>query len=65
MDFIECLFDISPDGGNGSLEFLIVDVITLAVMIVIMVALRNNLPKNFIEYLEQFGRQESGDRFDN
>jgi hypothetical protein len=23
MDFIECLFGIAPDGGSGSLEFLL------------------------------------------
>lgn len=65
MDFIERLFHISPDGGNGSLEFLIVAAITLTVMIVMLIALRNDFLKSFIEYLEQLGRRDSGDRFDN
>lgn len=65
MDFIEKLFHISPDGGTGSLEFLLVAAIILAFIIAMAVALRKDFPKNFIEYLEQLGKQASGDRFDN
>ena len=63
MDFIERWLHISPDGGSGLSEALI-----LAVMIaisLIVLSLRNYLPKNVIEYLEQFGKRESSDRFDN
>jgi hypothetical protein len=63
MDFIERWLHISPDGGNGLSEALI-----LAVMIaisLIVLSLRNYVPKNFIEYLEQLGKRESSDRFDN
>jgi hypothetical protein len=65
MDFIERLFRISPDGGNGSLEFLIVAVIILAFIIVMIIALRQYFPKNFIEYLEQLGKRDNNQRFDN
>jgi hypothetical protein len=34
MDFIERLFGISPDGGDGSIEALILLAITLIVMLV-------------------------------
>ncbi len=63
MDFIERWLRISPDGGNGLSEALI-----LAAMIaisLIVLSLRNYFPKNFIEYLEQLGKRESSDRFDN
>jgi hypothetical protein len=63
MDFIERWLHISPDGGSGLSEVLI-----LAVMIatgLIVLSLRNYVPKNFIEYLEQLGKRESSDRFDN
>lgn len=62
MDFIERWLHISPDGGSGLSEALI-----LAVLIgisLILVSLRNYMPKNFIEYLEQLGKRESNDRFD-
>jgi hypothetical protein len=63
MDFIERWLHISPDGGSGLSEVLI-----LAVMIaigLIVVSLRNYFPKNFIEYLEQFGKRDTSNRFDN
>ena len=63
MDFIERWLHISPDGGSGLSEALI-----LAVMLaigLIALSLRNYLPKDFIEYLEQLGKRESSDRFDN
>lgn len=63
MDFIERWLHISPDGGSGLSEALI-----LAVMIAIslvVVSLRNYLPRNLIEYLEQLGKREGSDRFDN
>ena len=63
MDFIERWLHISPDGGSGLSEALI-----LAVMIaisLIIVSLRNYFPKNLIEYLEQLGKHESRDHFDN
>jgi hypothetical protein len=63
MDFIERWLHISPDGGSGLSEVLI-----LAVLIaigLIFVSLRNYFPKTFIEYLQQLGKRESSDRFDN
>jgi hypothetical protein len=62
MDFIERWLHISPDGGSGLSEALI-----LAVLIaigLIFVSLRNYFPKNFKEYLQQPGKRESSDRFD-
>ena len=63
MDFIERWLHISPDGGSGLSEALILAVIIAIGLIV--VSLRNYFPKNFIEYLEQLGKRESSDRFDN
>jgi hypothetical protein len=65
MDFIERLLHISPDGGNGSSEFLIIASIILAVVIVAMTVRRHDLLRTIMRYLEQLGNRESGDRFDN
>jgi hypothetical protein len=62
MDFIERWLHISPDGGSGLSEALILAVVIAIGLIV--VSLRNYLPKNFIEYLEQLRKRESSDRFD-
>jgi hypothetical protein len=64
MDFIERWLQISPDGGNGVSELLIVTAIVVTIVSVV-VALRHYLPKNFIEFLEQLGKRENSDRFDN
>lgn len=63
MDFIERWLHISPDGGNGLSEALILAVM-IAISLVVL-SLRSYLPKNFREYLEQLGKRESSDRFDN
>jgi hypothetical protein len=65
MDFIERWLHISPDGGNGGSEILIVAVVILTVLIVAGTALRPYLPRNFIEYLEQLGKRDGSDHFDN
>jgi hypothetical protein len=62
MDFIERWLHISPDGGSGLSEVLI-----LAVLIAIgllVVSLRNYFPKNLKEYLQQLGKRKSSDRVD-
>jgi hypothetical protein len=64
MDFIERFLHMSPDGGNGSSEFMIA-ILIFATVISLIAALRNYLPKNFVEYLEQLGKKEGSDRFDN
>ncbi len=64
MDFIERLLHISPDGGNGSSEFLIA-VLVIATVMSVATALRAYLPKDFLEYLEQLGKRAGSDRFDN
>ena len=64
MDFIERWLHISPDGGNGASEFLIVTAIVVTI-IVVVVAVRRHFPKNFNEFLEQLGKKENSDRFDN
>ena len=63
MDFIERLLYISPDGGNGASELLIVTAIVVSI-ISVAVALRHYFPKNFIEFLEQLGKREGNDRLD-
>jgi len=65
MDFIERWLHIAPDAGNGASELLIVAGVVLTILSVLVVALRDNLPGNLIEYLEQLGKRERGDRFDN
>jgi hypothetical protein len=64
MDFIERWLHISPDGGNGASELLIVTAIVVTIVSVV-VALRRHFPKNFIEFLEQLGKRENSDRFNN
>ena len=63
MDFIERWLHISPDGGNGTSELLILTAIVVTV-IGLVAALRRYLPKSFVDFLEQLGKRESGDRFD-
>jgi len=65
MDFIERWLHFSPDGGNGTLEFLIVTVAIVVVIAVAVAALRAYFPRSFTEFLEQLGKRESSDRFDN
>ena len=64
MDFIERLLHISPDGGNGTAEFLIVTAIVV-IIIGAIVSLRRYFPKSVIEFLEQLGKRENSNRFDN
>ena len=64
MDFIERWLHISPDGGNGVSEFLIVALIVLVIISILAVRFRNSFPKNITEFLEQLGERESSDRFD-
>jgi hypothetical protein len=65
MDFIEHWLHISPDGGNGSLEFLIVTTVVLVIAIAVVAAQRHDFLRMLLEYLEQLGKRESGDHFDN
>lgn len=64
MDFIEHWLHISPDGGTGASEIVILTVIVVT-LVSLMTALRRFFPKNFIEFLEHLGKRESSDRFDN
>jgi len=65
MDFIERLLHISPDGGNGASELLIVTVVILTIIMIMSVALRKDLLRNFVDYWERLGKRENNDRFDN
>jgi hypothetical protein len=40
MDFIEKIFGVSPDGGNGVLEALILVAMTLVLLTVLTLSLR-------------------------
>ena len=62
MDFIERWLHISPDGGNGLSEALILAV--LVAIGLIFVSLRNYFSKNLKEYLQQLGKRESSNRSD-
>jgi hypothetical protein len=57
MDFIEQWLHISPDGGNGASELLIVTVIVVTI-IAIVIGLRRQLPKNLTEFLEQIAKRK-------
>ena len=64
MDFIEIWLHISPDGGNGMSEIMIVTAVVVT-LVGLATALRRYLPRNFMEFLEQLGKRENSDRFDN
>jgi hypothetical protein len=64
MDFIERWLHLSPDGGSGASELLI-GLTVLLTIIIVALALRGYLPKNFMEFLEQLGKGEDRDHFDN
>ena len=63
MDFIERLFHISPDGGNGSLEVLYAVTLILS-LVVLTAALRRPLIGFLTRWLESLGRRRGEDRFD-
>jgi hypothetical protein len=49
MDFIERIFGVSPDGGNGSLEFLYVTAMVVAVMLVGYVLYRRGRTNRYLQ----------------
>lgn len=62
MDFIERWLHISPNGGSGVSEALILAV-PIAIGL-ILASLRGTLPRSLIQYLEQLGNREGSERFD-
>jgi len=64
MDFIERLLHISPDGGSGASE-LLVGITFLVTILSMVLALLGYFPRSFVEFLEQLGKRENTDRFDN
>jgi len=64
MNFIEHLLHISPDGGNGTAEILVMTAVVVTILSTAL-SLHRYFPKSFIEFLEQLGKRETGDRFDN
>ena len=50
MDFIERWLHISPDGGTGTLEFLIVTVAIVIIITVAVAAFRAYFPRSFTEW---------------
>ena len=64
MDFIERLLHISPDGGNGSLEFLLITTAIVVIIIAVMAARRYDFLRLLSEYLKQLGDREGRNRFD-
>jgi hypothetical protein len=63
MDFIERWLHLSPDGGSGLSEALILAIPVAIGLIVI--SMRSTFPRNLIQYLEQLGKREGSERFDN
>ena len=60
MDFIEQWFGLSPDGGSGAMEFLILVVAALAI-VALAIALRRYFGNPFAE---RRNRPEKRDRDD-
>jgi len=60
VDFIERWFNVSPDGGNGTLEWLSVALGALVVS-VLVIAMRRHFPRVFWWYVEELGEQEIRD----
>ena len=50
MDFIEVIFGVSPDGGSGSLEFLILMVPLVIVAMVVLFRNRIRLGSRLLNY---------------
>jgi hypothetical protein len=46
MDFIERIFGVSPDGGNGSLEFMYLTGIVVAACLIAYVLHRSHTAKS-------------------
>jgi len=44
MDFIERIFGVSPDGGNGSLEFMYLTGIVVSVILIAGAFYRRRIP---------------------
>ena len=65
MDFIERWLNISPDGGSGASEMLIITALGVILIGIVLVGFRRHLPRNLTEFLQQFGKRDSTDRFDN
>jgi hypothetical protein len=64
MDFIERWFNISPDGGSGLSESLIL-IVLIAIGLTVG-SLQNYFPKkNIMEFLQQLGKRKRRDRLDN
>jgi hypothetical protein len=63
MDFIERWFGLSPDGGSGETEIVIVVTIVLAV-VAAGLALRRYLLPLFTAYIEKRGKRKDGDTFE-
>ena len=63
MDFIEELFGLSPDGGNGATEALILIGIVLAVFAVGL-ALRRPLLHSITEFFGRFRKRKGSNRSD-
>jgi hypothetical protein len=65
MDFIEPWLHIFSDDRNGAAELLMVTITIVTIVMLMALALRSHFPRNFIDYLEQLGKRENSDRFDN
>lgn len=56
MDWIERLFHISPDGGNGYFEYLILAVVLLAVVYPLRHRIRSVLGTRIVARIRRAGR---------
>jgi hypothetical protein len=56
MDWIERLFHISPDGGNGYFEYLILAVVLLAVVYPLRHRIRSFLGTRILARIRRVGR---------
>lgn len=65
MDFIERWLHISPDGGSGASELLIITALGVILIGIVLVGFRRYLPRNLTGFLEQLGKRDRDDHFDN
>jgi hypothetical protein len=49
MDFIERIFGVSPDGGNGSLELLYVLIVVVAAALIVLTRFRHRAARTRLE----------------
>ena len=64
MDFIERWLHISPDGGSGASELLIITALILTIVAAAAVVRRGKFLATLFDHWEQLRKRNHKDRFD-